>query len=461
MSRLILVSNRVAIPKATNRPAAGGLAVALNEALRRYDGIWFGWSGELSDSGAKVQMIQKNGARYALIDLSPDDYDNYYNGYANRTLWPLFHYRIDLMVCDRRYQQGYFRVNNRFAHALAPVIESDDLIWVHDYHLIGVAEELRRMSVTNPIGFFLHIPFPTPQVLLTLPNHDAIVRSLFAFDLVGFQTETDLLALQQYVVHEADGKIHEDGRLSAYGRTIQAQVFPIGIDAAAFIKTASSTTASNYFKRMKRSLRDRELIIGVDRLDYSKGLPQRMEAFEQLLVNYPENCNKVSYIQIAPSSREDVPEYNDIREELETHTGHINGRFAEFDWVPIRYLNKALGRAALAGLYRASAIGLVTPYRDGMNLVAKEYVAAQDPANPGCLVLSRFAGATAQLAAGAFVVNPFDTQEVVEAIQRGLRLPLAERRRRWEAMMESVTEQDVAWWRDQYVEALRHSQTRQ
>ncbi len=456
MSRLILVSNRVAVPKAANRPAAGGLAVALNEALKRYQGIWFGWSGEIGQTeNPALQLIQRGKAHFALIDLPQSDYDAYYNGFANRTLWPLFHYRTDLVVYDRQFQKGYYRVNHRFAHALAPLLQSDDLIWIHDYHLICVAEELRRMGRNNPLGYFLHIPFPTPQVLLTLPNHEAIVRALFAHDLVGFQTESDVLALQQYVIHEAGGKVFKDGRLQAYGRTIRAQAFPIGIDTAAFVRMGQSATARNHLDRMRRSLNGRELIIGVDRLDYSKGLPQRAESFEQLLEQYPENRGRVSYLQIAPPTREGVPEYDLIRSQLESLTGHINGRFAEFDWVPIRYLNRAMGRSALAGLFRASRIGLVTPYRDGMNLVAKEYVAAQDPTDPGCLVLSRFAGAADQLRDGALVVNPYDSMDIVEAIQSGLRMNLQERQRRWESMMHNVRTRDVDWWRDAFVSALQ------
>lgn len=459
MSRLIAVSNRVSVPKPSNQPSAGGLAVALQSALKRYNGIWFGWSGEVSEaSSTRLQIIKKGGVTFATIDLPKEDYEAYYNGYANRSLWPLCHYRTDLVVYDRRYQQGYFRVNALFAHALAPLIEPDDMLWMHDYHLICCAEELRRMGFNQRMGFFLHIPFPTPQLLLTLPNHQGFVRALFAYDLLGFQTESDLRALQEYVVYEAGGRVEPDGRLTAFGRTIQARAFPIGIDAEEFMQMATMATARNHYARMKRSLGDRDLIIGVDRLDYSKGLPQRLEAFERLLEAYPENHGKVSLLQVAPPSRLDVPEYLDIREQLQAVAGRINGRFAEFDWVPIRYLNKTVSRAALAGLYRASHIGLVTPYRDGMNLVAKEYVAAQNPEDPGCLVLSRFAGAASQLP-GAFIVNPYDTDDMVEAIQRGLRLPLKERRERWETMMASVRKYDVAWWRDAFVETLKACQT--
>lgn len=455
MNRLIIVSNRVAIPKPANQPAAGGLAVALNEALRHYNGIWFGWSGEVSESNSsRVETINRGKVSYALLDLPQSDYEDYYNGYANRTLWPLFHYRIDLVVYDRQYWQSYLRVNARFANSLAPLLEAEDFIWIHDYHLISCGEELRRMGFDNRMGFFLHIPFPTPQVLLTLPNHESLVRGLFAYDLVGFQAESDLTALRDYVVQEAGGKVEPDGRLTAFGRTIRAQVFPIGIDADGFAKLSRSATANNYYNRMRQSMQGKELIIGVDRLDYSKGLPQRLEAFERLLEAYPENRHKISLMQIAPSSREDVPEYNDIREQLEATTGHINGRFAEFDWVPIRYLNRPMGRAALAGLFRLSCIGLVTPYRDGMNLVAKEYVAAQDPENPGCLVLSRFAGAAQQLKDGALIVNPYDTLHIVEAMQQALNMPLEERRKRWQHLFELISSQDIGWWRDSFVEAL-------
>jgi trehalose 6-phosphate synthase len=455
VNRLIIVSNRVAIPKPANQPAAGGLAVALNEALRHYNGIWFGWSGEVSEgNNTRVKTITRGKVSYALLDLPQSDYEEYYNGYANRTLWPLFHYRIDLVVYDRLYLQSYLRVNARFANSLAPLLKADDLIWVHDYHLIACGEELRRMGFDNRMGFFLHIPFPTPQVLLTLPKHEALVRALFAYDVVGFQAESDLRALHQYVIHEAGGTVEPDGRLNAFGRTIRAQVFPIGIDADGFAKLSRSVTANNYYKRMHESMSARELIIGVDRLDYSKALPQRLEAFERLLEDYPETRNKVSLMQIAPTSREDVPEYHDIRKRLETATGHINGRFAEFDWVPIRYLNRAMGRAALAGLFRASRISLVTPYRDGMNLVAKEYVAAQDQSDPGCLVLSRFAGAAQQLTEGALIINPYDTLDMVEAMQQALNMSLQERQERWQSLIEVIRRQDISWWRDSFVEAL-------
>lgn len=457
MSRLIVVSNRVTVPGPRDKASAGGLAVALHSALSMYNGIWFGWSGKVVDSAtAHIETVTTDSVTIATTDLSHDDYEEYYNGFANSALWPLFHYRIDLTNYDRRFDKGYFRVNNRFAHALVPLLKQDDLIWVHDYHLIACAEEMRRMGVSNRIGFFLHIPFPAPQVLLTLPNHQAIVRALFAYDLVGFQTLPDLLAFQDYVVYEADGEINEDGSLSAFGRTIRADVFPIGIDTEEMVEMSQSPEARRHYDRMTRSMAGRKLVIGVDRLDYSKGLPQRLMAFERLLETYPSNRGNVSLLQIAPSSRADVVDYIDIREELEANAGRINGKFADFDWVPVRYVNRSYPRRSLGGLFRASSVALVTPLRDGMNLVAKEFVACQNPDDPGVLVLSRFAGAARQLDA-ALIVNPHDMDDVVDALQKGLHMPRAERIERWQQLMDNVSTENVSSWRDDFVAALRET----
>jgi len=455
MSRLIVVSNRVSVPGPRDKATAGGLAVALYAALRKYNGVWFGWSGKVVENvTTQIDVEHTDSVTIATTDLSNDEYDEYYNGFANSTLWPLFHYRTDLTAYDRRFDKGYFRVNARFAHALAPLLEDDDLIWVHDYHLIACAEELRRMGFRQRIGFFLHIPFPASQVLLTLPNHQALVRALFAYDLIGFQTLPDLLAFQDYVIYEADGKIEEDGRLTAFGRTIRAQVFPIGIDAAEVTEMSHSPEANRHFDRMKSSMAARKLVIGVDRLDYTKGLPARLAAFERLLETYPDNHGRVTFLQIAPSSRPDVKDYIDIREELEAAAGRINGSHADFDWVPVRYVNRSYSRRSLAGLFRASNAALVTPLRDGMNLVAKEYVAAQDPDDPGVLLLSRFAGAARQLDS-AIIVNPYDIDDMVDGLQRALHMPLEERKERWRQMMRNVTVEDVTAWRDSFVDALR------
>ena len=433
---------------------AGGLAVALLDALRRSGGVWFGWSGEIADAERRAPKLERHSKlTIATLDLTPGDYEDYYNGFANSTLWPLFHYRIDLATFDREHYAGYVKVNQRFAHTLLPLLCAGDRIWIHDYHLIACGEELRRMGCAYPMGFFLHIPFPAREVLTTLPTHDALIRALFSYDVVGFQTEADRACFFDYVVNEAGGRILGPERVSAYGREIVVAVFPIGIDADTFTRYTTTKEAAQHAARMRRVLNNRQAILGVDRLDYSKGLPERFRAFERLLDDYPENRGRVSYIQIAPRSRADVQDYIDIRRELESLSGGINSEYSEFDWTPLRYINRSFSRRALAGLFRIARIGLVTPLRDGMNLVAKEYVAAQSFRDPGVLVLSRFAGAARQ-ADGAIIVNPYDVKGVADALQSALNMPLAERRERWQTLIEGVRRDDVAKWRDSFLERL-------
>lgn len=451
--RIVVVSNRVAVT--TDAARAGGLAVALSELLTKTGGVWFGWSGKVSERpNTHPDTERRGGLTVATVDLSSHDYDEYYSGFANSALWPLFHYRIDLTNFNREDYQGYLRVNRRFAHALEPMLEKNDLVWVHDYHLLAFGEELRRMGCQQAMGFFLHIPFPAPEVLTTLPVHDVIVRAMFAYDLIGFQTETDRNCFLNYVVGEAEGVVHEDGRVSAFGRTIVVGVFPIGIDAKNFAKLTTSKNAMVHRRRLERVLRRRLAIVGVDRLDYTKGLAERFHAFGRLLEHYPENHGRVTFVQIAPTTRADVPDYVHIREELEGIAGNINGEYSEFDWTPLRYINRSFSRPALAGIFRLSRVGLVTPLRDGMNLVAKEFVAAQSARNPGVLVLSRFAGAAHQLS-GALIVNPYDVQGVADALQTALNMSLEERKRRWSSLIKIVRRDDVVAWRESYLQTLK------
>ncbi len=455
MGRLIIVSNRVNPPTDERDGAAGGLAVALAAALREYQGIWFGWSGNVTEQfTGQLSLQQVSGVLVATIDLEEQDVQEYYNGYANKTLWPLFHYRIDLTAYERSFGHGYNRVNARFAETLRPLIEPDDIVWVHDYHLIPLGRELRRLGVKNPIGFFLHIPWPARQLIVTLPHQRELVESLFHYDLVGFHTEDWLDAFEGYVRKEAGGKIDSDGRAQAFGKTIRVGAFPVGIDAEGFVAATGSAEGQATARRMTESLSGRKMIVGVDRLDYSKGLEERFFAYEQLLADNPDLAEKVFLLQIATPSREGVDTYQEIRSKLEALTGRINGRFATMDWVPIRYVNAMHRRDELAGIFRSAAIGLITPLRDGMNLVAKEYVAAQDPSDPGVLILSRFAGAAAQMRE-ALIVNPFSREDMSEAIKQGLSMSKAERIRRWEILMDGVRKDDVVTWRDSFVTALR------
>jgi trehalose 6-phosphate synthase len=452
--RLIVVSNRVSPPSDESAPMVGGLAMALSAALREYNGIWFGWSGRTAPTfTGQLSFERSGGVTVATVDLEEQDRQEYYNGYANRTLWPLFHYRIDLSAYERSFDQGYARVNARFASTLQPLVERDDFIWVHDYHLIPLALELRRRGLKNRIGFFLHIPWPARRLFAALPNHRELVEALFAYDLVGFQTEDSLTAFQEYLVQQADGRLHADGTATAFGRRVQLGVFPIGLDAEAFTAAATGEAAVERAARMRESQAGRQMIIGVDRLDYSKGLEERFLAYEELLGNSPELQERVFLLQVATPSRDEVTAYQEIRARLDAVSGRINGAYATVDWVPIRYVNRSYPRDELAGMYRAAAVGLVTPLRDGMNLVAKEYVAAQDPDDPGVLILSQFAGAAEQMGE-ALVVNPFSREEVSDALKRGLSMPRRERKRRWEALVDVVRRNDVVSWRDAFVRAL-------
>jgi trehalose 6-phosphate synthase len=452
--RLIVMSNRVNVPTVRDEGASGGLAMALTSALREYKGIWFGWSGQTSDTfTGQVQLDEINGVTSATVDLETEDYQEYYAGYANRTLWPLFHYRVDLVDYERDFDSGYRRVNRRLARTVDPFIEDDDLIWVHDYHMIPMAAELKALGRRNGMGFFLHVPWPPRQLFVTLPNHRKLAETLFAYDLIGFQTREWLEAFIDYVVHDADALLGEGDTITCFGRTVRAAVYPIGIDAEEFTAMAESDAGLAACRMLVDSARDRKLIIGADRLDYSKGIEARFAAYESLLEKHEELHRQIVCVQIAPPSREDVETYQRIRETLDSLAGRINGRFSDVDWTPMRYVNRSYSRQALAGFFRASSVGLVTPLRDGMNLVAKEYVAAQDPDDPGVLILSRFAGASAQLQ-DALLVNPFSTEDLTEAMVRALNMPLAERRQRNAAMRAVVESETVSWWRDRFVSDL-------
>jgi trehalose 6-phosphate synthase len=453
--RLVIVSNRVAVAGPGNS-AAGGLAVAILAALRDRGGMWFGWSGQVSDTPPSApEVVQGEGFAYATLDLARQDYDEYYNGFANRVLWPLFHYRPGLIDYQRSDHAGYMRVNRQFAGHLAALLRPTDLIWVHDYHLLPLGDELRRLGVEQPIGFFLHTPFPAAEVFRILPNHSKLIRAMCAYDLIGFQTENDCQGFCDYLVRWAGAKV-ASGEVQAFGRTMRVGSFPIGIDVDAIAEQAAQSDGSRQIRRLNDSLRERSLIIGVDRLDYSKGLQPRFKAFERLLEMFPETRGRVTLMQIAPPSRSSVPEYLQIRRALETAAGHINGRFAEFDWMPLRYLNKSFNQRTLSGFLRAARIGLVTPIRDGMNLVAKEYVAAQNPSDPGVLVLSCFAGAVRELG-DALIVNPFDIDGIAEAMHDALAMPLGERIERWQSMMSILRRNDVTAWRENFVEALQEA----
>ena len=435
--------------------------VALQAALEETGGLWFGWSGRVGPDGSgtlhedRMELGDGRSIDYLTMDLSQQDHDEYYNGFANRALWPLLHFRLDLVDYDRDSYEGYRRVNALFADTLAPRLRDDDVVWIHDYHLIPLARLLRRRGVRCRLGFFLHVPMPSSDLLAGLPHHAELFEGLSSHDLVGFQTQRDLERFQDYVRLFGRGKVIDTGVLeTAGGHRLRAGAFPISIDTAHLGELAAAAVDRGSSRRLGASLGHRQLAIGVDRLDYSKGLPERFRAFERYLQSYPDQRDRLTFLQIAPVSRGGVPEYQELRAELERLAGHVNGGWSDPDWTPMRYVNRNYPHATLAGFYRLARVGLVTPLRDGMNLVAKEYVAAQDPDDPGVLVLSLFAGAAREMD-GALLVNPYDTDGVAAAIARAMSMPIEERRERWQPMMDRLREYDITRWRQDYLAALR------
>jgi len=460
---LIVVSNRVTTG-APGETAAGGVAVALSEALRRIGGTWIGWSGQTSEEADHVvHRSEADGVSYALIDLTTQDYDEYYAGFANRALWPVMHYRLGLTAFSQSDFQGYMRVNAAIAAQVVAVAEPGDLVWVHDYHLLPLAKEIEDLGGRRRIGYFHHIPWPPPEVFATIPSARRLLEAMLCYDVVGFQTIVDADHFGQCLRRELGAQETSPPSGSARSRSARwyrlgerltkVIALPIGIDAGAVAQAATDAASDPTVEETLTSLGGRDLIIGIDRLDYSKGVAQRIEAYGQFLEENPHRRGAVEYVQITPLSRADIPEYEAINHAVAETAGRVNGAAGAPSWTPVRYINRTYPREVLAGLCRAARVGLVTPIRDGMNLVAKEYVAAQDPKDPGVLVLSRFAGAARQLN-GALLVNPFDRSAVSAAIEEALAMPLGERRRRWRSMIAPVRELDVAWWVDAFLAQL-------
>ncbi|WP_209424479.1 trehalose-6-phosphate synthase [Pararhodobacter sp. SW119] len=451
MSRLIVASNRTANP---GEERAGGLAVALGDALAERGGVWFGWSGEIVPRETRgIRLAVEGNIDFALADLTAAEHQGYYLDFANRALWPVFHYRVDLAVFDDAAFDTYAAVNRRFGRLLLQLLRPADVVWVHDYHFLLLGDALRDNGWRGRIGFFLHIPFPPAEIFAALPHHQRLARGMAAFDLLGFQTERDVGNFTRYMVEEHGAERLDDGRIKVFDHLIRAQAFPIGIDpdeVASMAESEEARTASNQLGRMIES---RSLVIGVDRMDYSKGLPQRLQAFGRLLDEDERLCGRVNLLQIAPPSRETVEAYRDLREELDRLTGRVNGDHSDLYWTPIRYIARSYSREVLAGLFRLARVGLVTPLHDGMNLVAKEYIAAQDPQDPGVLILSEFAGAAERMQA-AILVNPHDVDGMADAIRRALEMSREERTERWTSLMQEVRDHDVVAWRQNFLSAL-------
>ena len=453
MNRLVVVSNRVPAPAAAGAQA-GGLAVALDALMEQRGGVWFGWSGKIVPTPARApQIVTAGRVDYATVDLSPEEHERYYNGFSNGTLWPLLHSMPELMQFDRRNAQVYSRVNERFVNALIPLLQPNDLVWVHDYHLMAMPALLRSRGVHAPIGFFLHVPFPAGDILASVPEAESLVRDLLAADLLGFQTDNDVSNFAEAAIRMGAATRGTGTSLNVGIRRVRLGAFPIEIEAAEFAAVAESAWRATPTERLRRSLGGQKLILGVDRMDPTKGLVQRLSGYRRLLETRPDWRRRVTFLQIAAESRADVAAYRDLRLAIEGETGRINSEYGDADWTPLRLIARAGARTTMAGYMREARVGLVTPLRDGMNLVAKEFIAAQDAQDPGVLILSRFAGAARQLDA-ALLVNPHDPDAIADALHMALGMSLADRQARWRDCWQAIGDTTALAWGRSFLAGL-------
>jgi trehalose 6-phosphate synthase len=452
---VVVVSNRVAQAK-PEEPIAGGLAAALIPMVRETGAIWVGSSGHAAEpmqskhAFAKIEAL--GAGALATVDIPSEHYLRFYEGFANSALWPALHSRPDLIHVTADDYASYREVNAFMARALLRFNKPDAAFWVQDYHFLTLGAELRRLGITRPIGFFLHTPWADRRTMAAVPHHAEIAREMLAYDLVGFQTVEDRQNFEDYLQAEL-GLIPLDGTIATEWGWTQLATFPIGIDVDEFAARASKAATRPEVARLRASLQDEKLVLGVDRLDYSKGLVNRVRAFDRLLEIKPSLKRQVALLQVAVPSRGNIRAYRELKAELAALITEVNGRHGEVDWTPIRYLNKGFSQLTLAGFYRTADVGLVTPLHDGMNLVAKEYVAAQNPLDPGVLVLSSFAGAAKELDA-ALLVNPHNTEEMAIEIARALTMSLEERRERWQRMVIKLKRASVQNWFNDFLHTL-------
>ena len=464
MERLIVVSNR--LPYVLKRKpdgwglkaGSGGLVTALLPVLRDRGGLWIGWPGVTEPVPQLNDILQEAAADagYSLkpVLLSSDDYDRYYNGYSNETIWPLFHDMESQCNFDPEYWHAYVKVNRRFAEAVAQEAGPSDFVWIHDYQLLDVAHHLREDKNCPDLAFFLHIPFPPPDIFLKLPERQAVLDSLLAYDLVGFQTLRDrrnfiqcVRTLLRGVRMRSEGHLHS---IQSAGHETHVGTFPIGIDARDFAERAASPQVEIEYRRILSHFGDRQLVLGIDRLDYTKGIPHRLRAFRDLLERFPEVRGRINLIQVVVPSREGIPRYDDLKHEIDQLVGQINGRFTQMGWVPVHYMFRSLEPRELLAFYRAAQIALVTPLKDGMNLVCKEFCACSIEED-SVLILSQFAGAAAQLGRAALVVNPYDVEQTADAIYNAYRMDAGERKYRMRRLRSNIQSQDVFWWVDSFM----------
>lgn len=465
--RLIVVSNRLPIvveQKDTGqrlKPGTGGLVTALTPVMERHGGVWIGWPGHSGlklNSSLLTDFSREHSYDLLPIPLSKKEVQGFYEGFSNESIWPLFHDLLGRCRFELEDWLTYEQVNQRFAEVIGECATGDDFVWIHDYQLLLVARELRRAGFSLPLAFFLHIPFPSPDIFRRLPWRNEIIAALMDYDLLGFQTTRDrrnFVGCVKSLLRDVNVRVRRRISYIEYeGRTVSVGNFPIGIDFDDFDHAARTVEAEDEAARFKQTFNAEQIILGVDRLDYTKGIPERFLAYERCLEKYPELRERIAMFQLVVPSRVDVPEYIDLKVRIEQMVGRINGRFSTRGWVPIHYRFNTLPRHELIGAYSACDIALITPLRDGMNLVAKEFCASQIEGN-GVLIVSEFAGTADQLKRGSLIVNPFDKEGLADAIHRAFHMDRSERQRRMSALRAEVKRHNVHTWVRWFLDALK------
>ena len=474
--RLIVVSNRLPFVFRktgggwTAEPGAGGLVTAMVPILERRGGLWIGWPGTTASEAEELkdeipQATADANYQVVPVPLTEREKKGFYEGFANEVLWPLFHDLQTRCVFEPEYWETYQQVNRKYAEFVAEHVEPGDFIWAQDYHLMCLGKELRELGVDNKIGFFLHTPFAAAEIYHKLPWREAILEAMLAYNIVGFQTRRDRRSFEQCLRElVANVGIRGDRRrvkravTADSDREVKLGVFPISIDVAHFEQLAQTTNVESKMEGLRREYPDRTLVLGVDRLDYTKGIPERLRAFREALERYPELRGDVSLIQIAVPSRESISEYRELRAEIARLVSEINGQYTRAGWVPIHYLFRQLNREDLVATYRASDVALVTSLKDGMNLISKEYCTSRVN-DDGVLILSEFAGSASQLQHDALAINPYDRTGTADAIYEACHMSWDEQNRRMKRLRAIIRRHDIHWWVEAFLRATQDDPT--
>lgn len=459
-TRIVVVSNRLPIILERSdsgwdvKSGSGGLVTALGSVLRRIGGHWIGWPGAASIDHDEMESLLTNYGNSAGFDLTPvhlsqDEVDGFYCGFSNEVIWPLFHDLQSQCNFVPEYWKKYLSVKEKFTDVVLRAVKPEDFVWVHDYHLMGLGRELRLREMANRIGYFLHIPFPPPDIFFKLPWRLDVIRGLLEYDIIGFQTPRDrenfLDCVRKLVPDARLRKSHGTHECEHYGRLARIGTFPIGIDFSRFAETAATSDITERTMALRREMPSQQIILSVDRLDYTKGIPYRLRAFHLALKKYPELHRQITLLQVVVPSRESVPEYQDLKAQIERLVTQVNGEFTQPGWVPIQHVFHGVEWEELLAYYRVADVALVTPLKDGMNLVAKEYCACQVEGD-GILILSEFAGAAVQMQRDAIIVNPYDLDQVADAIHRAVSTTSKQRVPAMRRLRNNARRQDVFWW---------------